>query len=118
MALPDTRLSQWPRWPRGSRTSSARIVKVLTDPWDFPEPTPGEARAARERMLRQLDQIAERMRSQPDWKEPTPKQKKEAICALAELCESMEAEKAKVRAFTAKIERERAARAAKAANCS
>jgi hypothetical protein len=30
----------------------------------------------------------------------------------------MEAEKAKVRAFTAKIERERAARAAKAANCS
>jgi hypothetical protein len=83
---------------------------LIWDPSDFPEPSEDEANAAKERMLRQLDQIAERMQSQPDYVPPTEKQKREAGCALAEMCERMQAEKR-----GARVHREDRARAGGAA---
>jgi hypothetical protein len=44
--------------------------KMIWDPWN-PVLTEDETRAARESMIRQMDQIAARLRADPNWKEPT-----------------------------------------------
>jgi hypothetical protein len=85
---------------------------LIWDPWDYPEPTAEEGAAALAQVMRQIDQIAERMRAEPNYVPPTEKEKREVRRTLDEAIERMQAEKAKVREFTVRIERERAARAA------
>jgi hypothetical protein len=86
--------------------------QLVWDPWDFPEPTEEEAAGTMQRILAQLDQTAERLRAQPGYEPPTPEQLGDARRAFEGLREKYAAEKAAVRAFTAKVERERAERAA------
>jgi hypothetical protein len=85
---------------------------IIWDPWDFPEPTAEEAAATRAHWIQQMEQIGERLRAQPGYVPPTEADKAESRRRLDEAVERYEAEKAAVRAFTAKIERERAERAA------
>jgi hypothetical protein len=63
-------------------------------------------------LTKRLEEIRERMHAQPGYVPPTPAQLEEGRRAFEGLTEKYEAEKAAVRAFTAKIERERAERAA------
>jgi hypothetical protein len=90
------------------RTLSGRLI---WDPWN-PEPTPEEDEATMLRLMAQFDSMAERRRAQPDHVSPTPAQIAEAKSDLDNVLAHMDAERAAVRAFTAKIERERAAGAA------
>jgi hypothetical protein len=85
--------------------------QLVWDPWDFPEPTPEEAAATRASLTQRLEEMAIKLRASPDYKPPTEEQKAEANRRLEERMESYRAEKAAVRAFTAKVERERAERA-------
>jgi hypothetical protein len=84
---------------------------IIWDPWD---PDRAVDDGALERVMARLEQTAERLRSQPDWPEPTPAQRAEATARLEEMIQRMRAERAAVRDFTAKVERERA----RPANCS
>jgi hypothetical protein len=52
------------------------------------------------------------MQAQPGWVEPTAEQVEEVKCHLTEVVEKMRAEKAAVRAFSARVEAQRAERAA------
>jgi hypothetical protein len=99
--------------PEPARSKVANWVRSLTgalvwDPWDFPEPTEEEAAATLERLRRQLELTAERL--PPDRAPPTPEQVEATRRILDDVVAKYEAEKAAVRAFTAKIERERAER--------
>lgn len=85
---------------------------LVWDPWDFPEPSGEEAAASTARILAQLDRTRERLRAQPGYEPPTEAQLEEGRRPFEGLREKYEAEKAAVRAFTAKVEAERAERAA------
>jgi hypothetical protein len=86
--------------------------QLIWDAWDFPEPTEDEAAATRTALSRRLEEMAAKLRASPDYAPPTPAQLEEGRRAFAGLAEKLDAEKAAVRAFTAKVERERAERAA------
>jgi hypothetical protein len=86
--------------------------KLVWDAYDFPEPTEEEAAATLDSLLRQMEQIAERLHAQPGYEPPTEAEQAEAMRGFEEARERYAAEKKAVRDFTAKIERERAERAA------
>jgi hypothetical protein len=61
-------------------------------------------------LTEEMERMAERLRSQPDWKEPTESQKAEAVRGFDEALERMRAQRQGLRDFTAKVERQRAER--------
>lgn len=77
--------------------------KIVWDPWDFPEPSADEAAQTLEHLVATMNEIADRMRAAPGWKEPTPRETTEIISGMEEFRERYDAEKAAVRAFTAKV---------------
>jgi hypothetical protein len=73
--------------------------------------TEEQGRAAGDSILRQLELTAERLRAQPGYAPPTEKQLEGAKMGFIEALERHREEWAKVEAFTAQVERERAERA-------
>jgi hypothetical protein len=71
---------------------------LVWDPWDFPEPTEDEAAATLASLTQRMEATAERLRSSPDWREPTEAQRAEAINGFEDARERYQAEKKAVRA--------------------
>jgi len=80
--------------------------EIIWDPWVPPALDNGVT----ERILAQLDRTRERLQAQPGYVPPTPAQIEGAKRGLDEALARMREEWDAVRAFTAKVERERTRR--------
>jgi hypothetical protein len=76
--------------------------ELIWDSWDMDAVDNGAAA----RLHAELETMAERLRAQPDWTEPTEAQKAEAMRGLDEAVERMRAERQALRDFTAYVEAE------------